>query len=214
MHLKRITGIGLAIASLALASGHVAAGPEDDYKTGSASFFAGDFVGAMPLLRKAAEAGHAAAQAMYGQLLLGTAQEEEAVAYFKKSADQKNTEGEFYYGTSLLTGEGIKKNPLEGRKWILIAAEKGFVDAENQMALIIIDPNQETPLSNQEAQRWLKKSADNDFLPAINQLVTAYHSGLYGLPVNAETAAEYQAKANKLQGIDDSAKRKRRGAKK
>ena len=215
MHVRKFfTRFAIPAAVLVLASGNTPAAPDDDYKTGAASFVVGDFVGAMPFLRKAAEAGYAPAQAMYGQLLLGTAQEDEAVRYFRKSADQQNTEGEFYYGTSLLTGEGIKKNPLEARKWIQMAAEKGWKDAENQMALIALEPSQEQPMDNTETLRWLKKSADNNFLPAITGLVAAYQKGLYGLTVDPHLADEYQAKSNKLQGIDDSAKRKRRGPKK
>lgn len=216
MHTRKfVTGIVAVLATLAVFSGNALSAPEDDYKTGAASFVLGDFVGAMPMLRKSAEAGYAPAQAMYGQLLLGTAQEEEAVKFFKKSADQKNIEGQFYYGTSLLTGEGTKKIPEEGIKWILLSAEQGLKDAENQMALIAAAPLYSSILSDAEAQRWLKKSADNEFLPAIVHLVVAYRTGTNGFVVDNKIADEYQAKANKIQGINDTdTKRKRRGAKK
>lgn len=47
----------------------VVAGPNEDYKEGSSRYAAGDLIAAMPALRKAADAGHAQAQALIADIL-------------------------------------------------------------------------------------------------------------------------------------------------
>lgn len=199
------------VLPLLICTGSADASPgEEDYKMGAERYSVGDFFEAMPPLRKAADAGHPKAQVLYGLVLQGFAQDVEAVSYFKKSADQGDPEGQLHYGTAILTGEGAKKDPLEGRKWIQTAAQSGLDAAENQMALIALIPAGH-PLSDADAVHWLRKAVENEFLPAVMGLSAAYRGGNFGLGVDVKMADELQALANKIQGIEES-RRKRRGA--
>lgn len=203
----RRLSLGLGCAFILV--GAAFAGPEDDYNQGMTRYRKGDIVESMLPLQKAADAGHAAAQAMYGYLLDISDFDDQAVVYYKKSADQGNPDGQYGYGVALLNGEGIAKDPAEAEKWIRKAADAGLEGAINQMALIFLARND--PAMQEEALNWINKSVESNFVPAIQGLALAYREGKLGLPVDVKRADELTQKANKLLGLD---KRKRRGVKK
>lgn len=196
---------------------HGYAAPDDDYAAALKSYQAGDVVGAMPGLRKAANGGHAKAQVLLAELLDRSEFDEEAVGYYRKAAEQGDADGMFGYAVMLAAGEGLKKkDPLEARRWFLRAAEAGHAQATNVLAqaylkgeLGFVDADRESP----EALRWIERAALNDYLPAIDALSEAYRTGR-GLPVAADEklAAEFLARSNRLRGIDP-AKKKRKGRK-
>lgn len=190
--------------------GSALAGPEDDYKLGIKRYRDGDIVEAMSPLQKSADAGHAAAQALYGYLLDISDFDDDAVVYYKKSAEQGNPDGQLGYGLALINGEGIAPNVKEGGQWVRKAAEAGLAAAENQMALMELDAAGLPGRNNEEALKWINKAVKNEFIPAIEGLADAYRNGTFGLSVDAKMAEELLDKARKIQGID---KRKRRGRK-
>lgn len=184
---------------------------QEDYEAGAKSFQVGDYVTAVAPLRKAADAGHAHAQVLYGLVLYGFSADVEAVDYFKKSARQGHAEGQFYLGTSFISGEGTTKNLAEGRSWVLKSAKQGYVPAENQMALLGI-ANSDGQMSDVTIVEWLQKAADdNDFLPAVEALLMAYRDGKYGLAVDSKMSNKYERQAIKLRGLETKKKRRRRG---
>lgn len=188
----------------------VLADPEADYKSGAASFAQGDIVTAMVPLKRAADAGHAAAQWMYGYILDGTDADEEAVAYYRKSAAQGYPEGQFSLGAALMSGEGVKTNRDEGIKWIRHSAEGGYVAGINQMALLALrEP--EVLKDQADALRWIREAADKEFIPAMEGLESAYRKGAFGLQQDDKQADEWMNKVLKAKGLDPK-KRKRKGA--
>lgn len=204
----------IAFLLIFFAIGSVAwAEPDDDYKTGVKMYRAGDMIGAMPLVRKAADAGHAAAQAMYGDMILaGGSDDDEAAGYFRKAAEQGNAEGQFRLGAMYVSGEGVKRDIAIGRKWIVSAADQGHVLAINAMALAHMNGTMDVPpeaLKSAEALRWIRLSAENDFLPAIREMVKAYRLGEYGLKADSKLADEWAAREAKVSGfvIDRRGKR-------
>lgn len=189
------------------------AGPNEDYQAAFKSYQDGDVVGAMPGLRKAANAGYAKAQVLLAELLDRAEIDEEAVDYYHKAAMQGDADGMFGYGVMLAAGEGIKKDAGEGRRWILKAADNGHLQAINVIAqaylkadLGLVDRDR----NSSEALRWVELAAKNDYLPALDALAEAYRTGV-GLPVavNDGLAAEYRDKANRLRGIDPAKKKKK-----
>lgn len=202
----------LAVAALALAVAARAA-PDDDYKAGARSYGEGDVMTAMPLLKKAADAGHAPAQALYGLILDRADSDEEAVAYMRKAADQGNADGQFGYGSMLSAGEGIKRDPVEGRAWVAKAAEQGHKLAMNELALAYIkgSPGLTDEVRRGEtARRWIRAAAENDFIPAVDALAEAYRTGGLGLETDPRLAEQWAARSRKLRGITG----KRRGDRK
>lgn len=210
-------GLSVLLAGVLAYGGTCLAGPEEDYQAGLKSYQDGDVVGAMPGLRKAANAGHAKAQVLLAELLDRSEFDEEAVAYYRKAADQGDADGMFGYGVMVAAGEGVKKkDPAEGRRWIQKAAEQGHKQAIAVIGqaylkaeLGITESQRATP----EALRWIELAAHHDYLPAVDALADAYRTGS-GLAVtaNAKLAEEYLAQANRLRGIDP-AKKKKKGRK-
>jgi len=75
------------------------AGVDEEFRRGEKAYHTGDVIGAMGSLRKAADQGHADAQALLAEILDRAEFNEEAVAYYRKAADQGNANGEYGLGT-------------------------------------------------------------------------------------------------------------------
>lgn len=207
----------LGVLLLASSGSFAWASPDDDYRTGARMYEVGDMLGAMPIIKKAADAGHAAAQAMYAHMILaGGSGDEEALDYFRKSAEQGNADGQLGLGSMYASGEGVKRDLAEGRKWVTKAAEQGQPSAINEMALAYIGgglgiaPEART---GEEALRWIRAAAENNFLIAIRELVKAYRLGEYGLKADPKQAEEWAARERKVTGALPD-KRGKRGEKK
>jgi TPR repeat protein len=200
---------------LLLASSYAAlatAGAAEEYEDAAKRYAAGDLVGAMPALRKAADAGHAPAQVMLAEILKQADSSPEAVDYFRKAAVQGNADGEFGLGAMLADGQGVKKDIAEGRKWILRAADHGQPEAINEMAMAYINGNlgiADDQRSGAEALRWIRASADSGFLPAMERLAAAYRNGDYGLNADAKAAGEWDEKVRKALGLRQTRRNKR-----
>lgn len=204
----------LVCCLLATMASVVQAGTEEDYAAGFKSYRAGDIVGAMTPLRNAASAGHAKAQVLLAEILDRSEFDEEAIALYRKAAEQGDADGMFGLGAMLAAGEGLKKKePLEGRQWIEKAAGLGHVQAINVMAqaylnleLGLAESDRESP----QALHWLKQAATNDYLPAIDALSAAYAAGdRWGLTADKTMAEQYQAQASRIRNVEPAKAKKK-----
>jgi TPR repeat protein len=160
----------------------------------------------MAPLRRAADLGHAPAQALLGEILDRAEFNEEAVAYFRKAADQGNTDGEFGLGTMLLTGEGVARDPAMAMALFRRAAEKKHPDAIRALAQAHLadgGPGREPA----EVLRWARAAAELDHLPSIDALVRAYRQGEYGATPDPKEAARWATRAQELRKVARSRKR-------
>ena len=186
----------------------VIAGPAEEFETGRKSYRDGDIVSAMAPLKRASEAGHAAAQALYGQILDRSEFNEEAVEWFRKSAEQGDPDGQYGFGSMLATGEGIKRDVVSARMWIEKAAAQGHALATNLLAQSYINGQlgvTEAERSSPNAISVLKRAADIDFLPAIEALAQAYATGGYGTPPDPVAAEKYAQKARERRNAKPAA---------
>lgn len=193
----------LAVLAI-LHAGHAQAGPAEDYAEGTKRYADGDLLAAMPFLQRAADAGHAAAQAAMGGILEQADSPDEAIEYYRKSAAQGNADGQFGLGTMLAAGLAAPKNPAEARKWIALAAEQGHKLAINELALAYINGGLDIPDSTRqsaEALRWIRAAADNGYLTAMQKLAAAYRSGELGLAIDVKAAEQWNEKIRKTRGI-------------
>lgn len=215
-----MTRIRPTIASLArlsavlalLHTGAAQAGPAEDYNDGTKRYADGDLIAAMPLLRKAADAGHAAAQAAIAEILDQADSSTEAVEYYRKSAVQGNAEGQFGLGAMLAAGQGTPKNLAEARKWITLAAEQDHKLAVNELALAYISGGLEIPDAQRQgadALRWIRAAADNGYITAMDKLAAAYRNGELGLAVDVKAAEHWAEKVRKIRGIRQGRRNKR-----
>ena len=189
------------------------AGAAEDYDEGYKQYSAGDVVGSMATLRRAADAGHAEAQALLGDILDKAEEDEEAVAYYRKSAAQGNAHGQYGLGSMYATGEGVEANAKEAQKWVRKSAEQGFKLAVIMLAqsyakggLGLTDEERAAP----EGMAWLKKAADMEFLPSMEALLTVYREGGFGQAPDAQAADQLADKIRKM--IVQKGKKGRKGA--
>lgn len=200
-----ILGVGMGSANAA---------PEEDFANGMISYRRADFVTAMPLLRKAADAGHAEAQVILASILDASESDEEAVAYYRKAAAAGNLDGIFGLGAMLGSGEGVKKDVKEARALITRAAEGGHKLAIRSLAQVYLRGElgiTEEQRNGPEALKWITLAADDEFMPALEALEKAHRAGELGLAPNAAKADELKRKIAGLKGVKD--KKRRRGDK-
>ncbi len=159
---------------------------------------------AMPLLQRAADAGHAAAQAAMGEILDRADSGAEAIEYYRKSAAQGNADGQFGLGSMIAAGQAAPKNPHDARKWIVLAAEQGHKLAINELALAYISGGldiSEDARNSAEALRWIRAAAENRYLTAMEKLAAAYRSGELGLTIDVDAAERWTEEIRKSRGI-------------
>lgn len=189
------------------------AGPAEDYAEGARHNARGDVVAAMPLFQRAADAGHAGAQAALADLMQKADFSAEALAYYRKSAEQGNIEGQYGLAAMLVMGEGTEQNLPEARKYFTAAAEKGHQPSINELASSYLKGGlgiAESERKGPEALRWIRLSAENGFRPAMEALSKAYRSGDYGLVTDAKAAGAWAEKLAKSSGTQN---RRRSGKK-
>ena len=119
-------------------------------------------------------------------------QYKEAAAEFMER-DPQDVYGRFYWGEMNLYGYGIAKDNDKAIQSYQLAAEKGFLPAQQMMAryALLIQKNPE------EALAWFKKAAENQDVLAMMYCAGAYMYG-YGVNKNEDTARKYYIAAAKL----------------
>lgn len=179
--------------------------PEEDYQAAQKAGKDEDLMEMGFLLRRAADRGHAQAQAEVAHLLIYGTAAKEGMEYYRKSADQGNADGQFGLGLEYAQGNPVtKQDYVEARKWIVLAADQGQRDAISLMAKSYVEGGlglDEKARSGPETAKWIMRAADINDIPAIKALISAYQTGKYGLPVDQKKAGDMQAKLNNLLGV-------------
>jgi TPR repeat protein len=192
----------------------VAAAPEDDHRRGEEAFRRGDIVGAMAALRGPAEAGHAPSQALLGSILDQAELNEEALAWYRKAAQQGDAGGEYGVGTMYLSGEGVTRDAAQAYSWILRSAEKQYGPAVIALASAYLGAEKgglPPGLDGGSAAEWLRKAAALEHLPAVDALARAYRAGGFGISPDAAQAEQYAARAAAIRskGAPEKGRKKR-----
>lgn len=125
----RMTWLVAGCLALALAAPVASAGPKEDHEEAIAEFNKGDFTTSMALWLKSAEAGYAPAQVWLGDILDKAEEDEDAVKWYRKAAEQGDSGGEFGLGVMYAKGEGVKQDVPEAFRYIFKAAEKAYPPA-------------------------------------------------------------------------------------
>jgi len=184
--------------SLALFASLVSAGPADDYATGAMRYRDGDMMGAMAPLKRAADAGHADAQALYGDILDKAEMDEEAIDYLTRAAEQGNAAGRYGLAVMLLAGEGTARDPKRAAQLLRAAAGQDARLAINALAQAYLRADAEMGANNQssaEARDTITRAAELGYLPAIDALADAFEHGGFGLDPDPGQAARWHDRA-------------------
>jgi TPR repeat protein len=175
------------------------AAPQDDFSTGRKAFLAGDVVGAMPALKRAADAGHAEAQSLYGYILDKSEENESAAKYFRAAAEQGNADGQYGLGALYAAGEGVARDPAAAREWLERAAGQGHAQAVMALSQAFFaqklgfrrDPADAAGLA------WVRKAAELDSMNALDYLAKGYRSGAFGA-IDLAQAERMEARLREL----------------
>lgn len=206
----------LAFLMFAAGTGPAFAGPDEDYAAGMIQYERNDFTNALPLIRKAADAGHVKAMIVMATMLDAAEVDDQAATYYRKAADAGNLDGIYGLATMYASGDGVKKDVQEARNLIIRAAEGGHQQATWVIAQAYIRGELGIPedqRDGKDALKWITLAADKEFLPALEALEKAYRAGGYGLAPSIAKADELKLKINKHRGVTEK-KTRRRGEKK
>ncbi|MBI5752278.1 MAG: sel1 repeat family protein [Hydrogenophilales bacterium] len=147
----------VGVGAFSLLSSVALADPAQDTAHAEEAFLVGDLAKAMALWRQAAEQNYPAAQARLGDMLDVAEQDEEAVRWFRKAADQGHAAGEFGLGRMYAAGEGVKKDTQKAVYWIRRAAEKDYLLAVEMLAQAYRIGDLGLSIDVQQSQFWETK---------------------------------------------------------
>lgn len=187
------------------------ANPEEDYKAGLASYRVNDIVGAMTPLKSAADAGHAAAQALYGEILDRAELDADAAEYLRKAAAQDNPDGMYGIAKMYLTGEAEAPDEFAPGKLMRGAAESGHRSAILAMSSAFIRGDERLGAKDQtteEARKYLTLAAELGETGAMGALADGYRTGKYGFQIDAGKAKEWESNlAKAISGLTQGNKK-------
>ncbi|MBQ6771138.1 MAG: sel1 repeat family protein [Bacteroidales bacterium] len=117
----------------------------------------------------------------------------QALAWYKKAADQKQKDSYNAIGNLYRMGKGVKADASEAFKWFKLGAE-----AEDAQAMLNLGNchyfGMGTGKSIEEAVRWWRQSADGGNAYAKAQMGDCYYYGM-GAEKDLETAIDYYTQA-------------------
>jgi TPR repeat protein len=177
------------------------AAPDDDYREGERAYRQGDVSRAITMLRKAADAGLAKAQSLLAEILDQAEFNDEALAYYRKAAEQGDVDGEVGLAGMYASGDGVKRDPQQALHWFTRAAEHGHVQAIKVVAGAYIFGElglDATAQAGPAAGDWIRRAAALDFIPAVEALAGAYRKGGFGIEADVKQAELWEAKLDKL----------------
>lgn len=171
-------------AALSLFTTSLLAAPQDDYSAGRKAYLAGDVVSAMTPLKRAADAGYAPAQSLYGYILDKAAYNEEAAQYFRRAAEQGDAEGQYGLGILYASGEGVARDPGAAREWLERAGNQnhGLAVVALSQAFLAGRLGFKTDPADTAGLGWVRKAGALDSIPALTYLAQGYRSGAFGAP--------------------------------
>jgi hypothetical protein len=158
-----------------------------------------DYAQAMIWYRKAADQGHALAQAgiciLYGQGHGVRQDYGEAAIWCRKAADQGLAAAQNYMGLAYRDGLGVRQDFSEAMRWYRKAADQGLADAQRDLGyLYMVGHGAKQDFS--EAVRWSRKAADQGDALAQNNIGVLYEHGLGVRQDNAEAMGWYRKAAD------------------
>ena len=179
------------------------AGVDEDFKKAQEDYYRGPTDKALPALKKLAEGGHQPAMLLLAEDMDRSGDWEEALAYYRKLAEKGDAQAEYRIGVFYAFGYGVPQDNAQALNWISGAAEKGNPFARNtwvraylkQGPGLTLDP---AAVDKEKALAWLKRSAEAEYVPAMEALADASRNGKYGLPVDVEQAKGWEAKIDAI----------------
>jgi len=100
----------------------------------------------------------------------------QAVAWFRKAAEQGDAEGQYGLGMCYFVGAGLEQDDAQAFHWYSKAAEQGLARAQNNLGGMYID-GRGVARDPELAVQWLVKAAEQGDVKAQNTLGAIYKTG-------------------------------------
>jgi len=160
----RLLVSGVVLSCLVLAGPVSAEAQAEDaseaFEKGLAAYNRDDLPGALPLFRQAAEGGSAEAQAWLGYILDFAEENDEAVRWYRASAEQGLAEGMAGLADMYAKGEGVGKDLAEARSLYEQAAEAGSDRAARVLAGAYETGGLDVEADAAQAAYWKSREAE------------------------------------------------------
>ncbi len=147
------------------------------YEEGRAAYIKGEYQAAYAILKPLADSGDAEAQKMMGIMYdYGhgvTADPEQALQWYIRSAEQGQTAVQYQVGAKYFKGESIPQDYTEAAKWWELAAAGGQVDAQFNLGLMYFR-GLGVPQDDARASEFFQRAADQDHAHSQYSLAVMY----------------------------------------
>ena len=157
-----------------------------------ADLHADDPVRAKPYFEKAAATASATDLIAQAQTYFERQNITRARDLYERAARRDNVDAMRWLGQSDLSGEGVVKNPDEGRKWLEKAAGKDDV-ASMLLLAEHFDKGELLPQNAERSVHWYMKAAEKDDTSAMRKLAVLFESG-QGVAPDAAQANQWLEK--------------------
>lgn len=187
---RMVTVIGLCLGS----AGLPAYAGEEVMANADRAYRRGDLSEAIRLYRDEAGKGNAVAQARLGDVLDKAEENEEAVQWYRRSAEQGNPEGLYGLGQMHAMGEGVPRSPATAIRHWSEASKRGHV-----VATLALARTYETGWADVKADpaaavgHW-RKAAELGDASAIERLAQIYRKGDLGVKADEAQALAWEAR--------------------
>ena len=166
-----------------------------------------DLKKAVEYFTKAAEQGHASAQACLGDCYYNGdgvyKDSDKAVEWYRKAAEQGNAGGQYGLGLCYLNGKGVPEDNSKAVEWLRKAANQGNAEAQNVLGDCYYC-GYGVKKNYAQAVQWFRKAANQGNAEAQYSLGYCYEKGA-GIAKNMQKAIEWLEKARDA-GNEDASK--------
>lgn len=147
-----------------------------------------------------ADKGNTAAQVLLGLRYTSgeTPDLEKAVALFRKAAEKKDADGEYYMGVAYLGGLGVAKDEAQAATWFKRSADRGHAVAQYWFGEMTAKGRGGLTADWKAALPYFEKAARGAVPNAIVEIGIMYAFGHGGLPVDYEKSASCYRVARQL----------------
>lgn len=148
---------GTLVLALAMVPAHADSAEEHDKAI--KMWQMGNVVDAMMQFTVNAEKGYAPSQVWLATLMDQAQQDEDAVKWFQKAADQNDPAGEYGLGLMYSKGEGVKQDSTKALEYITRAAEKDHYDAVSALVAIYTKGGMGMEPNLEKGEFWSARAA-------------------------------------------------------
>ena len=197
MQIEPLEDIYIASEIFPVSETQLQASDETRFQEARTWYFQGLTERYLPVFQELANKGYAAAQYYLGYCYYsgkGVTQDyTEAVKWYRKAAERRNTNAQFNLGYCYQSGKGVPQNETKAVEWYRKAAEGGNTNAQFNLGYCY-QSGKGVPQNETKAVEWYRKAAEGGNTKAQCNLGNCYYWG-YGVTLDYAEAIKWFRKA-------------------